>query len=95
MSSINGMNSEVGESELSGILKTTAFDTITHATVGTLPNEETASDFVQINGRPCLAISRTVNQRTGLKPSWIWAHGREIRLLYISGTPETFCIPIS
>jgi hypothetical protein len=95
MSSINGMNSEVSESELSNILNTTAFDTIAHATAGALPNEKTASDFVEINGRSYLTVSRTANQRTSPKPSWIWDHGRELRLLCISGTRETFCIPIS
>jgi hypothetical protein len=81
MSSINEMNSETSESELSDTLNTTAFDTITHATAGTLPNEETTSDFVEINGKSYLTINRTANQRTGSKPSWIWDHGRELRLL--------------
>jgi hypothetical protein len=75
------MNSEASESELSDTLNTTAFDTITHATAGTLPNEETTSDFVEINGKSYLTINRTANQRTGSKPSWIWDHGCELHLL--------------
>ena len=95
MSLTNGMKLEVRESELLDILKTTAFDTITHATARTLPNEEAVSDFVEINGKSYLTISRTANQRIGLKPSWIWDHGRELRLIHISGTSETFYTPIS
>ena len=75
------MNSEVSESELSGTLNITAFDTITHVIAGMSPNEETASDSVEINSRSYLKIIRTATQRTGSKPSWIWDHGRVLRLL--------------
>jgi hypothetical protein len=81
MSSIEGMPSDISESELSDTLNTTAFDTATHATTGDLPDLNVAADFLEIGGRSYLAINRTANRRPGSKPSWIWEHGRELRLL--------------
>ena len=74
------LHSQLSESELSETLNTTAFETTTHATAGDLPNKENEDDLVQINGRTYIAVSRTANHRAGSVPSWIWDHGRELRL---------------
>jgi hypothetical protein len=45
------------QSELSDILNTAAIHTATHATAGGSSNTETATDFVEINGKSYLAIN--------------------------------------
>jgi hypothetical protein len=79
--SVEDLRSEVSESELSETLNTTAFDTATHATAGDLPDTETAGDLVEIKGKTYVSVNRTANLRPGSTPSWIWDHGRELRLL--------------
>jgi hypothetical protein len=53
--------SESDQSELSDTLNTTAFDTITYATAGDLPNAVTATDFVEINRKSYFIINYTAN----------------------------------
>jgi hypothetical protein len=65
VSSVEGMRTEVSESELSVTLNTIAFDTATHATTGDLPGLDIAVDFLEVGGRSYLAINRTANQRDG------------------------------
>jgi hypothetical protein len=81
MSIFDDMHSEVSESELSDALNTSVFDTHTLASIGKLPDVETGSDLVEINGKPYIPVNHTANQRAGCKPSWIWDHGRELQLL--------------
>jgi hypothetical protein len=47
MSSIEGMRSEGSESELSDILNTTAFGTVTYVTTGDLPDLGVVADLPQ------------------------------------------------
>jgi hypothetical protein len=78
---IDDLYSEASESELSETLNTTAFNTATHVTTGDLVDAETAGDLVEIRGKTYLSVDRTANRRLGIAPSWIWDHGRELRLL--------------
>lgn len=79
--SLDDLRSEVSESELSEPLNTTAFDTATHATAGDLLEGQNPGDFVELNGKTYITVSRIANHRAGSLPSWIWDHGRELRLL--------------
>jgi hypothetical protein len=62
IASIDGLRSEVSESELSETLNTTAFDTATHATAGDLVDTETAGDLVEIGGETYLWSSQSIAQ---------------------------------
>lgn len=79
--STDDLRSEVSQSELSEILNTTAFDTATHATAGDLPQVANTGDLIDIRGKTYILVDRTANLRPGCTPSWIWDHGRELRLL--------------
>lgn len=87
--------SEIDESELSDPLNTTAFNTETHATAGDVADQAMHGDFVEIGGKTYISVPRTANTRQGVKSSWIWDHGRELRLL-AGNTPQkcwqcTYC----
>jgi hypothetical protein len=79
--STDDLRSEVSQSELSEILNTTAFDTATHATAGDLPEAANTGDLIDIRGKTYISVDRTANLRPGCTASWIWDHGRELRLL--------------
>jgi hypothetical protein len=87
--------SEIDESELSDPLNTTAFNTETHATAGDVADQAMHGDFVEIGGKTYISVPRTANIRQGVRSSWIWDHGRELRLL-AGNTPQkcwqcTYC----
>jgi hypothetical protein len=78
------MRSEVSESsqsELSEALNTSALNTNSQAAAADLPSASLAPELVQVEGKSYLLIDRLANQRAGVKVSWIWDYGRELRLL--------------
>jgi hypothetical protein len=79
--STDSLRSEVSQSELSETLNTTTFDTATHATAGDLPEAANTGDLIDIRGKPYILMDRIANLRSRCTPSWIWDHGRELRLL--------------
>jgi hypothetical protein len=62
---VNDLRSKVSESELSETLNTITFNIATHATADDLPDTENAhaGDFMEVNGKIYIIISRTVNYR--------------------------------
>ena len=79
--------SEAPSSPLSTALDTTVIDASSRATDGlneSFTSEISgASDLIKLNGKTYLRVDHTANQRKGAQPSWIWAHGDELR--YIQG----------
>lgn len=73
--------SVVSESGLSDPLNTSAFNTVTYATTGDLTSGKDVGDWVEARGRTFLVVNHTANTKNRTKPSWIWDHGRELRLL--------------
>jgi hypothetical protein len=77
---IDDLRSKASELKLLDILNITAFNITTHVTTNDLPDKENAGDFVEINGKIFIIVSHTVNYYVGSTSSWIWDHGRELRL---------------
>jgi hypothetical protein len=69
ITTVDDLRSKASELELSDILNTTAFNTVTHATAGDLPDKENAGDFVEVNGKVYITVSHTTNHRAGSTPS--------------------------
>jgi hypothetical protein len=67
IATVNDLRSEASESELSETLNTTAFNTATHVTASDLPDTENAhaGDYVEVNGKIYIIVSRTANYRVG------------------------------
>jgi hypothetical protein len=74
IATVNDLRSKISESELSETLNTTTFNIITHVITGDLPNvknAENAGDFVEVNGKIYIIVSRTANHRAEFILSWI------------------------
>jgi hypothetical protein len=74
----------VYSSALSIALDTTVLEASSHATDGnslSFNSEQTNRDYVRADNKTYLAVDHTANLRKGAKPSWIWNHGDELRLL--------------
>jgi hypothetical protein len=63
IATVNDLRSEASESELSETLNTTTFNTATHVTTNDLPDAENAGDFMEVNGKIYIIVSRTANYR--------------------------------
>jgi hypothetical protein len=91
----NGGESEafsVCSSPLSTALDTAILEASSHATDGSTPSfnsEQSNGDYVRVDGKTYLAVDHTANLRKGAKPSWIWNHGDELRLLAGQGLRKT------
>jgi len=77
------MRSEVSESsqsELSEALNTSALDTNSQAATADQSSPSLTPELVQVEGKSYLLIDRLANGRAGVKVSWIWDYGRELRV---------------
>jgi hypothetical protein len=64
---INDFRSKISELELSETLNTTIFNIVTHVTANNLLNTENthAGDYIKVNGKIYIIISRIANYRVG------------------------------
>jgi hypothetical protein len=80
ITTVDDLRSKASELKLLDILNITAFNITTYVTTNDLPDKENTGDFVEINGKISIIVSHTVNHYIGSTSSWIWDHGRELRL---------------
>jgi hypothetical protein len=71
ITSVDDIRSDISESELSETLNTTVFNITIYATISDLPDKDNMGDFVEMNGRIYITVSRTANYRAGFISSWI------------------------
>jgi hypothetical protein len=75
----------VCSSPLSTALDTAVLEASSNATDGNVlsfnSDQSTNGEYVRSDGKVYLAVDHTANLRKGSKPSWIWNHGDELRLL--------------
>jgi hypothetical protein len=77
--------SKAPSSPLSTALDTTVLEASSHATDGLNESFTSATtepiQYVKSGGKTYLVVDHTASQRKGSEPSWIWAHGEELRHL--------------
>jgi hypothetical protein len=77
--------SEAPSSPLSTALDTTVLKASSHATGGLDESFTSATteltQYVKSGGKTYLVVDHTASQRKGSEPSWIWAHGEDLRHL--------------
>jgi hypothetical protein len=101
--------SEVPSSPLSTALDTAVLDANSRATDGLNESFNSSSaepaQYVKLGGKIYLAVDHTANRRKSCEPSWIWAHGEELRHLIgnkarknwrcnLCGPPNRVIIPV-